>query len=65
MERKTTMKKDRFIKELEDSEYDNRYSHLLIVLEDEQIELPKFKTKDMYKGMELDKAYTLEGLNLL
>lgn len=47
------------------SECDGKCSHLIIVLENEQIKLPKFKTKDMYKGMEIDKAYTLNELNLL
>lgn len=47
------------------SECDGKYSHIRIVLEYEQIDLPIFKTKNMYKGMEVDKAYTLGELNLL
>lgn len=40
------------------------YEFIRILLKSEQIVLPFFKKGRMYKGMEIDRAYTLEELGL-
>lgn len=40
------------------------YYFISIALENETIDLPNFEKDTMYKGMELDKEYTLEELDL-
>lgn len=37
---------------------------LTIMIEDNEVDLPPFSKNTMYKGMELDKEYTLEELGL-
>lgn len=51
----------RFIKKI--GGYTTR-QYITIVLKDESIEMPYFKTNSMYKGMEQNKEYTLEELGL-
>lgn len=38
--------------------------YITIVLKDESVEMPYFKVNSMYKGMEVDKQYSLKELGL-
>lgn len=44
--------------------YESNGEFISIDLEDDNIELPTFEKGTMYKGMEIDKEYTLEELGL-
>ena len=43
---------------------ENEFIHVSMKKDDDYFELPKFEKGAMYKGMEADKAYTLEELGL-
>lgn len=45
--------------------YGGKYQYVCIALRGHNIDLPVFETGTMYKGMELNHAYTLEELGLI